>query len=126
MFKVRFHLAKGKNYRKWQIKDADGTVSFYEPSEVTLYMRNCFLHNNKKTAEKIFGGEDKTVCAWVSCKEVDVVVLPIKNPMNSVNLAYDPRVAPHWRNGEDNIDGTDYDELFTSDRKIFLSKNLVD
>ena len=122
MFKVRFHLQKGENFMKWQIKDADGTVSFHDPSEVTLYMRGCFLRNRKGTAQKIYDGANKDVCAWVEAEEV-VVMIPLKNPMNSSNVAYDPRVTPYWRLNGENVDKTSYGELFTSGRKIFLTNN---
>jgi hypothetical protein len=120
MYKVRFHLQKGKNYMKWQIKDADGTVTFHDPAEVTLYMRGCFLKNQKGTAQKIYDGASKDVCAWVEAEEVDVVVIPLKNPMNSTHVAYDPRVAPYWRLNGENVDGLTVEELFTSDRRIFM------
>jgi len=121
MYKVRFHLGKGKNFMKWQVKSPSGAVAFYEPSEVTIFMESCLLKNSKKTAERIFGGEDKTVCAWVEAKDVTVVVLPIKNIMStSTILHYNPRVTPFWFNGKtaENIDKTRYPNLFTSNRHI--------
>jgi hypothetical protein len=123
MYKIRFHLAKGKNYLKWQIKSPDGSVEFYEPSEVTIFMRGCRLHNSTSIALKIFGGAHKEVCAWVEAVHVMVAVLPIKNIMDtSSKVLYNPRVSVNWRVDGVNVDGMTFGELFTSHRHIILGR----
>ena len=52
MVKVRFHLAKGENYMKWQVKDANGDVQYLEPEQVSIKMYGCKLINQRGTAEK--------------------------------------------------------------------------
>ena len=119
MYRIRFHLAKGKNFMKWQVKSPSGEVQFYEPSEVTIFMEGCVLRNQKGTAEKIFGGEDKTVCAWVDAVDLRVVAAPIKNIMStSAVLHYNPRVLPYWNLDGKDIDKSKHTSLFTSNRHI--------
>lgn len=118
MIRVRFHLAKGKNFKKWQVKYPDGAVKFFTPEEVTIYMHGCKLRNQKGTAEKIFGGADKTVCAWIDCESIDIVMVPIKNGINCTEYSYNPRVKPYWVCDGDDVDMTEHDELFTSVRDI--------
>ena len=123
MYKVRFHLAKGKNYKKWQIKSPSGAVSFHEPSEVTIFMHGCILHNNTNMALKIYEGANKDVCAWVSCEDVTVACLPTKNIMStSTKVLYNPKVSINWRHKGENVDGFEFDELFTSERHIIKGK----
>lgn len=115
-YKVRFHLGAGENFMKWQVRDRDGGRTYYEPSEVTLEMRGCKLHNSRRVAERIHGGAGKTVCAWISCSEL-VVSLPRKPRGKSV--CYNPRVKPHWRDSEGNdLDNATYDRLVTTGSRI--------
>jgi hypothetical protein len=72
MIRVRFHLAKGENFRKWQVRHADGSVTYHDPETTTILMRDCYLRNSRKVAERIHGGENKTVCAWVLCRKVHI------------------------------------------------------
>ena len=67
MYKVRFHLAKGKFYKCWQVTSPNGDKDYYDPETHNLFMWGCNLRNQRKTAEKIHSGEHKTVCAWVEC-----------------------------------------------------------
>ena len=55
---------------KWKCVFPDGTIEYLSPDEVTLIMSRCKLSNNAKQAEKIFQGENKTVCAWILCEEM--------------------------------------------------------
>ncbi len=70
--KVRFNLSRGVNYLKWKIEYPDGNVMYYHPTGVQLVMGECTLKNYKKTAEKIHNGANKSVCAWVLCKTLDL------------------------------------------------------
>jgi hypothetical protein len=123
MYRIRFHLAAGKNFMKWQVKSPDGTVAFYEPSEVTLFMDGCTLKNQPNGAKKIFEGHNKFVVAWVEAVDVTVVVLPIKNVMStSKKVSYNPAVAPNWVLDGENVDGTSHQKLFTSNRSVIKGK----
>ena len=77
MIKVRYNLGRGVNYMKWKVTYGDKAASYYEPTLFNLRMKNCVLKNNKTTATKIFNGENKTVCAWITCNEIDII--PVKD-----------------------------------------------
>ena len=118
-YRVRFHLARGENYMKWQITDTHfGRVMYFNPDNVELVMFNCRLMNQRGTANKIHEGANKTVCAWIQCKDLminlkrDIRGLPAVNSgwsernLDKVGaVSYNPRKAPHWcdENGN-NID----------------------
>lgn len=129
--KVRFSLQKGENYMKWRIIYSDGSVKYYNPSEVQLIMRGCTLKNNKKAATKIFNGEtNKVVCAWIMCESVQVtnsdmgaapysvsydVMNMLKGNLGATpyKVSYNPRKEPNWV-----IEGKDADNTF---REIIYS-----
>lgn len=129
--KVRFTLQKGENYMKWRIIYSDGSVKYYNPSEVQLIMRGCTLKNNKKAATKIFNGEtNKVVCAWIMCESVQVtnsdmgaapysvsydVMNMLKGNLGATpyKVSYNPRKEPNWV-----IEGKDADNTF---REIIYS-----
>jgi hypothetical protein len=123
-YKVRFHLAQGENFMKWQVKDSEGNASFYEPSEVSLKLRNCFLRNQPTTARKIHDGANKTVCAWVECESVEVVKMV--KISKGYHLSYNPRVRPNWSldniesfwHGE-NMDGKVFYEVLSSNKRLY-------
>ena len=68
MYRVRFHLGRGANYMKWQVRDSNGGVRYYDPESVRQVMLNAKLHNRPNVAKKICEGANKTVCAWVECE----------------------------------------------------------
>lgn len=131
MYKVRFHLAKGVNYMKWQVvqivqpKDIrifKNSVGYHDPESCQLIMYDCSLNNVSKVAEKIFLGSSKTVCAWISCKDLDVI--PSKLGVSVVNLknvTYNPRISPHWSLDGENIDNKKFSCLLTSNNKVYIS-----
>ena len=100
--KVRFNLGRGKNFMKWKVQYPNGVIEYYSPSEAQLVMTRCQLKNHKKTAQKIFGGANKTVCAWVLCEEIDIRKETfIQFVVNCDRIRYNPRIQPNWLlNGE--------------------------
>lgn len=118
--KVRFHLAHGPNYQRWQVRQGDD-VNYYDPEDVMLEMHNATLRNQRKTAERINQGENKTVCAWIECDQV--IVKPLKEqliPEVQQFIHYNPRVRPYWYiKSATSIDDTNYDMLATFGRLIF-------
>lgn len=88
--KVRFNLGRGTNYEKWKITYPDKSVKYFEPSEVIIIMKDCFLRNQKGTSTKIYDGDNKTVCAWVECKQLEVIsnYTDGHNPIN--HIRYNP------------------------------------
>jgi len=129
MYKVRFHLGAGEHFMHWQVKDTiTGEVKYYNPDEYHIQMIQCRLKNHRRTAEKIFNGENKTVCAWIECKHIAV------QPRNYMIyriigrhtlISYNPKKAPYWVNRlNDNIDNDNYLEILTNGRNLFALKYL--
>ena len=93
--KVRFNLGRGKNYMKWKVERPEG-VEYYSPCDVQLVMSGCQLKNNRKTAEKIFNGMNKNVCAWVLCDAIDIKYEKFDKVWFKDKLSYNPRKQPYW------------------------------
>lgn len=105
--KVRFNLSKGKNYMKWKVEYPNGNVMYYHPTDFQLVMGNCILKNRKSTAQKIFRGDNKSVCAWILC---DTFELRVDNFIQEQlsQVRFNPRIQPNWL-----VDG-----LNSDDRKL--------
>jgi hypothetical protein len=119
--KVRFNLSRGQNYMKWKIEFSDGSIEYLEPSEYQLEMINCTLKNNKNTSMKIFGGENKSVCAWILCDEVNIKKsgsMDIKS--NYRPIKYNPRVNPFWVLDGKDIDGKSFDTIKSVGKQLFV------
>jgi hypothetical protein len=122
MYRVRFHLKKGENYLKWQVKNMEtGNVEYYNPEETLLILQDCRLINKRQTAEKINRGEHKTVCAWIECRTVNAYVeedsslLQYRVP----TLFYNPKKFPYWVDSEcRNVDNRVYRMLLTKGRQL--------
>tara|TARA_R100001440_G_scaffold16880_5_gene28606 strand:- start:6658 stop:7092 length:435 start_codon:yes stop_codon:yes gene_type:complete len=121
--RVRFHLAKGPNYQRWQVRDGK-EVEYYDPEDVHLDMYGAKLRNHRKTADRIRSGENKTVCAWVECERIEVQPR-LFDGLPDVNgfCLYNPRKAPHWCNSNnEDIDNKEYQRLMTYGRMIFIPR----
>jgi hypothetical protein len=115
-YKVRFHLASGKNFKKWQVTYPSGAKRYYEPNDVVLLMKGCFLRHQKTAAEKIYNRETtKVVCAWVECESVEVIK---DNQWTMVNtpVVFNPHENPNWLVGGQVANNTNLD-LIQSDRR---------
>jgi thymidylate synthase len=124
--KVRFNLSRGKNYMKWKIEYPSGEVEYCSPTDTQLIMKTCQLKNNRKTAEKIFNGEHKSVCAWILCEDIEVMYDKFKqldvDPSN-IQLKYNPRITPNWvLNKMTDADGFKFNEIGTVDYKLYVTK----
>ena len=124
--KVRFNLGRGPNYMKWKIQYPSGNVEYASPTSTQLVMKGCQLKNSKKTAQKIFNGEHKTVCAWILCDSIEVKFdkfEPYDTYSMCVRLKYNPKVKPNWVY-DDRIDADNlkFIEISTVDYKLFVSK----
>jgi hypothetical protein len=123
MIRVRFHLAKGEHFRKWQVRHADGSVTYHDPETTTILMRDCYLRNSRKVAERIHGGENKTVCAWVLCRKVHIwtsTPQPTPEETQIAMVRFNPRVLPYWHDehGTD-LDGARLDRVMSWNRDLF-------
>ena len=117
--KVRFNLGRGKNYMKWKIQSKSG-VEYHSPCDVQLIMKGCQLKNSRKTAEKIFNGMNKDVCAWVLCDSIDIKFDNFEKVWVKDRVRYNPRKFPHWVNYFDNdVDNCQFDKIITIDYCLY-------
>lgn len=122
MYKIRFHLAKGDNFMKWQVK-APGMVEYHRPEERQIAMFNAKLKVQPAAAKKIHEGACKTVCAWVECEDYQVLGQSdlVKPNVNDFYVRFNPRRNPNWVDLADNILNNDeYSLLMTQDRSLFV------
>ena len=131
MYKVRFHLGRGKNFMKWEVTSnlntGDGTgakhvVSYVNPQENQLAMLGCKLSLQPTAAQKIHDGANKTVCAWIECESVQVLeVNRLKPNEQDYRIKFNPRQNPEWTDGYNNVvSGNEYEILFTNDRTLWV------
>lgn len=123
-FKIRFHLGAGKNFMKWRVENTrTKQVVFFSPDEYELKLINCKLYNQKKSAEKIYDGGTKTVCAWIMAQKVDICIGGGSHNLDTNRLTYNPRVAPNWMDSNNNnVDKIEFDSLITIGKKLFKSE----
>ena len=131
MYKVRFHLARGVNFEKWQVKNLDtNEVTYYDPNFVSLKLKGCKLKNSKTVANQIYCGKNKTVCAWIECSDIKVDVLiqrypkytdyTSRNYYSVTPIFYNPKNHPFWTDEDYNdLDGRCYGFLQTINRQVF-------
>lgn len=119
--KVRFNLGRGKNYLKWKIEYPDKRVEYLDPNAIQLTMHGCKLKNNPKTAERIYQGQSKTVCAWVLCNRIELTrgsLRCIQSPDSWVY--YNPKNFPNWVYQGHNADGFEFDRIQSLGSKLYV------
>jgi hypothetical protein len=122
--KVRFNLGKGKNFMKWKIQFPNGKVEYYTPNEVQLVMSNCQLRNHTKTAQKIFEGGEKVVCAWVLCESIEILTKDFKSyDTTSKRVKYNPRVQPNWLLDDEIVDKHYFNKIGSVDYGLYIENN---
>ena len=120
-YRVRFNLGRGPRYRKWQIKDmVTGEVEHHDPDEVSLMIVKGVLRNQRATAEKIFDGANKTVCAWIETdSKPDVFSTFSDEEIVGFGFGYNPRMKPHWVQHGENIDGETIGLIQSKGRELY-------
>lgn len=121
VIKVRFNLGKGDNYKKWQVKS--DTTKHYEPKKTRLTLHNARLMNNRKSAEKIFNGHNKFVCAWIECERIEIEKAGLSLRLTNIaQVRYNPRKFPYWVSTfkNTNVDGEKYAKLVTMGTDIYI------
>ena len=121
MYKIRFHLARGENFMKWQGK-APGYVQYVDPAEHQIAMFNAKLKVQTGTSKKIHEGACKTVCAWVQCEEFQITRNDkIKPNVNDFYVRFNPRHNPNWVDMQHNImNDEEYSLVVSQDRSLFV------
>lgn len=126
MYKVRFHLGAGQHYMHWQVKKENTIeIEYYDPERVSLHLHSCVLKNNRKTAERIFLGENKTVCAWVMCEKVTVhETNSLSVPSWYSELRYNPRIKPYWHFNNDAmcLDNMVFYNILTKNNLLYVGR----
>ena len=121
--KVRFNLSAGKNYMKWKVEYPDRKPEYYDPNEVQLLLGGCTLKNHRKTAQKIYEGANKTVCAWVLCDHIQIFLAGTLKVGDKPQFKYNPRVRPNWMWGEEVIDGCHYHTIMSHSNKLYYHES---
>jgi len=129
MFKVRFHLGRGPHYKHWQItdlKDKDVQIEYFDPYRYQLFMTDCELVCNEKTANRVYARGVKDVCGWIRCGRLyvsDYSLPPGTNVDSLVRVKFNPLVKTHWeledRPGE-NWNNRFVDEIVTCGSRCYL------
>jgi len=128
VFRVRFHLQRGKHYLHWQISwNHNGKRTSYmyvNPSESNIEMFNCKLVNKKNAAKRVHAAGKKDVCGWVECESVRMIEPDRYSVDNLEQLRYNPIVEPSWRREwDDNTwdwDDHTFDYLATNGNKVYV------
>ena len=125
--KVRFNLGRGKNYMKWKIESKSSGVEYHSPENIQFVMKNCILKNNRKVADKILNGENKSVCAWIMCESISIYSVPLEIEQQEhlfdkpIGLKYNPRKNPFWTNAKnENLDNTEYEKIYSIKSELFI------
>lgn len=93
MYKVRFHLGKGRNFLRWQVRGPEG-VSYYDPEISNLRLVGCVLKNRRSVAARVNKTQKRDVCGHVACESVEV--LQRVETDRGAMVHFDPKVAPYW------------------------------
>jgi hypothetical protein len=121
-FKVRFNLSRGKNYKKWKVEELDGTVEYIDPKKYAFFLSGCKVRNQKKTAERIYSGEPKSVCAWIEATGMYKMELSDNTYFSlekTKEIHYNPKKAPHWVLDDKDVDGEYFGSLVLHQEKVY-------
>jgi hypothetical protein len=122
--RLRFHLAVGPNHMKWQLRNKkQDLLEYYDPESFSYSIRDGKLNNSRKVAERIHGGENKTVCSWISF-ESGSEDLSNFNRQPTVRVSYNPRLKPYWTSwdyDEVNLDGFEGD-MYITNKSVYIHK----
>lgn len=120
---IRFHLAKGQNYKKWQITtiEKNKKIINYYPTNIQLQLNNCKLINKINKAQKIYKSGKKDVCGWIEFETFEII-----NECSTDNLEelfYNPIKNPRWIKNNQIVDNYQFDKLITNNNQVFIQIN---
>ena len=127
-FRLRYHLAQGPNFMKWQLRNkSEGILDYFDPNEFVYTCVGAKLNNSVRTAQKIFDGDNKTVCSWISYSDFGGVNQTLENFKDLegrvTRISYNPRVAPNWMSHDlpdENLDGFEGDVMIIN-KSLYVS-----
>ena len=126
MYRVRFHLAKGANFMKWQIRQGKKVV-YIDPAQHKLEMLGSKLVNKINKAKQVHKRGVKDVAGWVECD--DVIINDEIGVDNLERLFYNPIRDPQWRresdSGEFAWDNSEYATLVTQGKQVYVLEERV-
>jgi len=131
MYRVRFHLQRGKHYMHWQIRGYDGSVQYLDPSKYCVEMLGCKLINKKNAAKKVYNAGVKDVCGWVECENYHIHFREdMENYLDNLErLRYNPIVDPCWRRQDDDgdfdWDNYHFDSLMTNGKNVHVLEECI-
>lgn len=123
MYKIRFNLGRGKNYKKWKIINPDKSIVILDPTLVNILLMNATLINKKKSALEIFNGANKRVCSWIQAEEI---LIHTSNEASTIDVdfkdevCYNPRIEPNWECNGIDFDNRTIPSLITKENKVFM------
>ena len=120
---ARFNLGAGENFMKWRIYPKGGgeeSAKYYDPETVSFVFHNAYLRNQCSTANKIYGGANKSVCAWIEFDRMEKLPSDASAVEGLTPVNYNPKIAPNWVVDGHNADGTTYSKLITFGRKPYI------
>lgn len=118
--RVRFNLGKGPNFMKWKIQYPDGRVEYKDPDKTQLILDGCVLKNHQGVAKRIFEGENKRVCAWVLCKNIEFRNKKfISKTDDRQRVKYNPKQLPFWIYRGDIVDGQSFERLYSYEKALY-------
>jgi hypothetical protein len=117
--KVRFNLGRGVNYMKYKVEYPDKSVVYIHPAEGQLVMSDCKLKSNKKTADRIFNGETKSVCGWVLCSSIEIKKDDFLKNEGYSKIRYNPKVDPNWVFEDANADDKEFKTIINIDYSLY-------
>lgn len=122
MKRLRYHLGRGVNFMKWQLRDTvNDTVEYYDPDTFEFTIVNGKLNNRPSTAKRIFEGENKTVCSWITFKDG---IEFMSDPEDPVSISYNPKLKPHWTAwdyDDSNLDGFE-GSIYIIGRSLYVKR----
>lgn len=128
-FSVRFHLARGKHYKFWQIKDLndkDCEPTYINPNTHQLFLSDCELVCNENKAQQVYARGVKDVCGWIKCKSLyagDINIFTDTNTNILPRLTFNPIVDTKWRiskNPECNMNNYFVSNIITKGNKCYI------
>ena len=134
-YTLRYHLGRGANYKKWQLKQMSPvgkfavSTEYHDPDGFMMLLYNCKLRNHGTVAKKIHDGMNKTVCAWIEFEEYHTVkgthVPRVLMEQTETKYTYNPRKHPHWTTANsDNEDNAVIPVMLVNKRDLYgLSAN---
>lgn len=103
----------------WKITFPDGHHEYHQPDDISIKITNGVLKNRRKSADQIFEGANKRVCAWIECEKLEIKTQYDFND-NLSEIRYSPRTQPYWCDiNNNNIDGECFYFIHTLGNKVF-------